>query len=692
MTILAVGTGQSFATISAAVAAAHAGDTIDIQAGTYVNDRIGRIDSLIFEGVGGVVHLINTTPLPVGQALLDVSGNTTLRNLSIAGATTVAGDGVGICYEGGNLLLNGVAVENNQAGLVGASDPAGTIVIDRSTFTHNGNSAGLHGNIDVGDIARLTIEKSVIHDSLAGTEITSRAELTLIMESRIYDDNANALYSIDLPNGGDAIFEFDTITKGVNSRDPTIFAYGEGGSLHAGQSVTVGFTTIASDRPNTFAYWDAAGVPFQAAYINLWGIPASQADRADIAPSTNFRSLLAPPSLDRSPPPPTDNIYPGAFPALSAFADVSGTTQAKTINFSGYAIGLESAPNLYVKVEDIFNDTHYDIGYAKIETDGTWHLADNLPGDGVHNFLVIVATDLASHGFYLAPITVDTTSPALTAGASVTGTTAATGIVLSGTATDTLSGVSNVELFDVVSGAWTDLGKATLSGGTWQLTAGHLAVGSHSFVAVAADGAGNYSAASAGAPVTTVAATPLTPAIQRIIGNVDGGVTLLGTAAANSVVSITDTTAGLTRTLGSVTTSSAGSFSLTSQTKISLAAVNAFSASATNAAGQRGASTGLFELSSAASDTLSGTTGQSDVFASFLRTGQDVINGFESTRAVGTAHDVVNLSGTGYGSYVQVAPHISGTASAVIQLDATRSITLSGISAASLQASDFRFS
>ena len=111
-----------------------------------------------------------------------------------------------------------------------------------------------------------------------------------------------------------------------------------------------------------------------------------------------------------------------------------------------------------------------------------------------------------------------------------------------------------------------------------------------------------------------------------------------------------------------------------------------------NAAGQQGTDPGIFQLSGAANDTLSGTTAQSDVFATFLRTGQDTISGFETTHAVGAAHDVVNLSGTGFASYSQVAPHISGATSAVIQLDGIRSITLLGVSASALQASDFRFS
>jgi hypothetical protein len=38
MTILTVGPGKQYATITAAVAASHRGDTIAVQAGTYINN------------------------------------------------------------------------------------------------------------------------------------------------------------------------------------------------------------------------------------------------------------------------------------------------------------------------------------------------------------------------------------------------------------------------------------------------------------------------------------------------------------------------------------------------------------------------------------------------------------------------------------------------------------------------------
>ena len=340
----------------------------------------------------------------------------------------------------------------------------------------------------------------------------------------------------------------------------------------------------------------------------------------------------------------------------------------------------------------IGDSTEIAFGSQPIAADGTWtYTMNNLP-DGTYNFLV-TALDNQGYGVNadLGPaVVIDTTGPTLTAGESVSGTTPSHGIVFSGTVSDG-GGVAAVEIYDTNGSTWTDLGSATINGTTWQLTDGHLASGAHSFVAVAIDSLSNVSSASIGS-ANVASDTAVDPSILRIIGNVDGGVTLLGRAAAGSTVTITDTSAGVTRSLGSATVGGNGSFSLTTHTKISVAATNTFTATASTAIGQSSNNLGLFQLSSAGNDMLSGTTGQSDVFATFLRTGQDTISGFETTKTVGAAHDVINLSGTGYGSYAQVAGHISGASSAVIQLDATRSVTLLGVSAASLQASDFRFS
>ena len=386
---------------------------------------------------------------------------------------------------------------------------------------------------------------------------------------------------------------------------------------------------------------------------------------------------------------------------MSTVQSVSGLTRSNTVDLSGTVTQSNPTGHINSLGSVVVLDSGNFVDYAQyqatavddgIVTAEQWSYTASGLADGTYNFQIFAyASYDGTQADYVNSITVDTTPPTLTAGESISGTTAATGIVLSGTVSDA-NGVSAVEIMDTSGATWTDLGPATISGNTWQLTAGHLTPGAHNFVAIATDNAGNYSSASAGGTVNVVTDTALAPAILRIIGNRDGGVTLLGRAPAGSTVTVSDTTAGVTSSFGSATAASDGSFSLISHVKISTASTNTFTATASNAVRQSSSSLGLFQLSSSGADTMSGTTGQSDVFATFLRTGQDTISGFETTRAVGAAHDVLNLSGTGYGSYSQVASHISGSSSAVIQLDATRSVSLLGVSASSLQASDFRFS
>ncbi len=53
---------------------------------------------------------------------------------------------------------------------------------------------------------------------------------TTITGSRIQDNSGDASYSIDLPQGGNALIQGNTIQKGVNAPNPVIIAFGEEGT------------------------------------------------------------------------------------------------------------------------------------------------------------------------------------------------------------------------------------------------------------------------------------------------------------------------------------------------------------------------------------------------------------------------------------------------------------------------------
>lgn len=69
MATLTVGSGQYYTTIAAAVAAAQDGDTVQVQAGTYVNDFAHVATRITLQAVGGLVSLVATVSPPNGKSL-----------------------------------------------------------------------------------------------------------------------------------------------------------------------------------------------------------------------------------------------------------------------------------------------------------------------------------------------------------------------------------------------------------------------------------------------------------------------------------------------------------------------------------------------------------------------------------------------------------------------------------------------
>jgi hypothetical protein len=287
----------------------------------------------------------------------------------------------------------------------------------------------------------------------------------------------------------------------------------------------------------------------------------------------------------------------------------------------------------------------------------------------------------------------DTTPPTLTAGETISGVTNATSVTISGTVSDAQSGVARVEVYDSRNGHQADLGAATIgSDGRWTFAASGLANGTHQFAAAATDAAGNATAqVSAGAAVTVDTVAPQ-PVIKIITGIRGGGVTLAGVSEANSTVTVTDTVNGRTTALGTATASSTGAWQLTSNARVDTSKINAFSVSAHDAAGNAGAMPGMLFLSSTGADTFTAAPGVSEVFSIMSFQGSDVINGFQTASAAGSAHDYINFSGRGITSFSQVQSMMSGTASAVINIGSGKSITLTDVAPTSLTAADFRYS
>jgi Hint domain len=318
MDTLTVGPGDQFATITDAVAAAQTGDTIDVQAGTYTNDFPGLVDeSITLQGVGGMVNLVATEDIPNEKGILDVGAagvTVTINDFAISGGVVSdadGGNGAGIRYEGGNLVLNDDYMFDNQEGLLAEADPSGSITINSTEFADNGNSDpsspgyGYTHNLYVNEVGTLTIDNSYFTGANIGHEIKSRALNTIIENSSIQDGpTGTASYDIDLPNGGNALIENNVIEKGPDASNPAIVSYGEEGGVYASSSLTITGNTILNDYSNpgeVTAVVNDTGVTASITDNQFYGLTSGQlADgSADVSGSV---FLTSEPTLDTSSP------------------------------------------------------------------------------------------------------------------------------------------------------------------------------------------------------------------------------------------------------------------------------------------------------------------------------------------------------------------------------------------------------
>ena len=182
--------------LAAAIAAASAGDTINIPAGTHtVSPALNINKDLTLAGAGAASTIIQAAENPgqandrvifVGSFVVNIR-NVTIRNGNTAGdggglyntgtltleASTVSGNAAGSLaggiYNSGPMTINDSTVSGNTAGAVGAGIGnccnSGTLNINNSTIsgnTTNGNGGGIYNQ------RPLFINNSTITDNTAG--------------------------------------------------------------------------------------------------------------------------------------------------------------------------------------------------------------------------------------------------------------------------------------------------------------------------------------------------------------------------------------------------------------------------------------------------------------------------------------------------------------------------------------------
>lgn len=200
--ILRAGSGEKYAKPSAAIAAAHDGDTVLIDPGTYYDCAIVRGNDLTIAGAAPGVVLTDLTC--AGKALLVIDGhNVTIRNLALARARVPDGNGAGIRAEGHNLTVEDVQFINDEDGILAAPDPGGTIDVSNSLFERDGICDTRCGyGIEVGTLRLLQVVHTRFEAAGGGSHILSAARTTDLVGNMMTDAGVRAPAPLVFISGG----------------------------------------------------------------------------------------------------------------------------------------------------------------------------------------------------------------------------------------------------------------------------------------------------------------------------------------------------------------------------------------------------------------------------------------------------------------------------------------------------------
>lgn len=244
--------GEGFARLQDAVAAIGDGDgTIVIAPGRYrqcavqEQGRIGFVaaeaGTVIFDGVACQ-----------GKAALVLAGRgATIDGLTFRNMRVPDANGAGIRIEQGDLLVRESRFLDSESGILSASDPAGTIRVERSTFSGLGRcdrDLDCAHSIYVGGYGALVVRESRFERGTGGHYVKSRAARIEVSGSSFDDTGGRGTnYMIDLPHGAVGTIARNIFVQGRDKENYSAFIIvaGEGadndstGLLIAGNDASI---------------------------------------------------------------------------------------------------------------------------------------------------------------------------------------------------------------------------------------------------------------------------------------------------------------------------------------------------------------------------------------------------------------------------------------------------------------------
>lgn len=227
------------------------GDTINIEAGVYVNDvAVWRSNNLTIRGINGKAHLESRGAHAEGKAIWVIKGNNTIvENIEFSGAAVPDGNGAGIRQEGVGLTIRNCYFHENENGILTGQNPASDILIENTEFDSNGSGDGLTHNIYIGRVKSFTLKFCYVHHAVIGHNVKSRAASNFILYNRIMDEETGtSSFDIDLPNGGKSYIIGNLIQQGPETDNFHIISVGAERLIDDKNDLFIVNNTIVNDK------------------------------------------------------------------------------------------------------------------------------------------------------------------------------------------------------------------------------------------------------------------------------------------------------------------------------------------------------------------------------------------------------------------------------------------------------------
>lgn len=261
---LQVGPGATYANPCAAVAAAQPNDTIAIAPGTYTDTCTIAVKGLTLKGTGArpKIDLSGSDhPAQYKGIYVVTADDVRLENLELTGAHISSEFGLnaaGVRVTGNNLVVHGCYIHDNQNGILGTEQTAGsTLTVENTELAHNGmgngcNDGGCTHNIYV-DFTKLVFQYNWSHAIANDTAdkghlFKSRSRQSFVLYNRFTGEDGPDSYELDFPNGGLAVLVGNVVEKGTKSGNPTMVKYGEEGMRNTDARVFAVNNTFVNDK------------------------------------------------------------------------------------------------------------------------------------------------------------------------------------------------------------------------------------------------------------------------------------------------------------------------------------------------------------------------------------------------------------------------------------------------------------